>query len=364
MRQRAIPYLFMRGGSSRGPYFNARDLPEDRKLLAEVLMAAVGAGHPINIDGIGGGVAVTTKVAILSPSSRDDADVDYFFAQVAVEDRLVDFKPTCGNMLCGVASAAVEMGIIKASDPQTSVRIHAVNTGARVHATIETPDGECDYDGAAQIDGVPGTAAPVRLSFMDTVGSATGKLLPTGNAIDVIDGLEVSCVDVAMPIVIARAADLGLTGYETRDELDANRSFYERIEPIRIEAGKRMGMGDVTTSVMPKFAIVSSPRDGGNLSARYFMPWTCHPSMAVTGSQCLAACLLTPGTVADGIGRLPNENPAPIAIEHPSGKIDVLVDVERSDAGADIRSAGLVRTTRLLARGEVMVPAAAWPAHS
>lgn len=361
MRQRPIPFLFMRGGTSRGPYFRRADLPADEETLSRVLISAVGAGHPINIDGIGGGVAVTTKVAMLSVSDRPDSDIDYFFAQVAVEEHLVDYKPTCGNMLCGVANAAVELGLLAAGDPQTTVRIHAVNTGANVHATIRTPGGETDYDGEASIDGVPGTAAPVSLSFMDTVGSATGSMLPTGNAIDVIDGLEVSCVDVAMPIVIARAADLGLTGYESREELDANRALYERFEPIRIEAGRRMGLGDVTTNVMPKFAVISPARDGGAIAARYFMPWTCHPSMAVTGSQCLAACLFTPGTVADGIGRLPNDSPAHVAIEHPSGQIHVLLDYERTAAGVDIRSAGLVRTTRLLARGEVMVPGAVWP---
>lgn len=360
MPQTAIPFLFMRGGTSRGPYMRRADLPDDLDTLSEVLIAAVGAGHPINIDGIGGGVAVTTKVVMLSKSERDDSDVDYFFAQVAVEERLVDYKPTCGNMLSGVASAAVELGIFEPSDPQTTVRIYAVNTGARVEAVIQTPGGVPEYDGDAAIDGVPGTAAPVSLNFMDTIGSATGALLPTGNPVDEVGGMQVSCVDVAMPIVIARASDFGLTGYESREELDNNRDFYERMEPIRIEAGKLMGMGDVSQSVTPKFAVLAQPRSGGAISARYFMPWTCHPTMAVTGSQCIAACLFTPGTVADGLARLPNSKPALVRIEHPGGDIDVTVNYEHGPQGFELHSAGLVRTTRLLARGELLVPERVW----
>jgi 4-oxalomesaconate tautomerase len=360
MPQTSIPFLFMRGGTSRGPYMRRTDLPEDLDTLSEVLIAAVGAGHPLNINGIGGGVAVTTKVVMLSRSERPASDIDYFFAQVAVESPMVDFKPTCGNMLSGVASAAVELGLMAAGDSQTRVRIHAVNTGANIEAVIQTPNGLPEYEGNTAIDGVPGTSAPVALNFMDTVGSATGKLLPTGVAREEIDGIEVSCVDVAMPMVIAKASAFGLTGYESRDELDANRDFYARMEPIRIEAGRRMGMGDVTESVTPKFGIVAPPRDGGAITARYFMPWTCHPTMAVTGSQCLAACLFTPGTVADGMGRLPNEVPARVNIEHPSGQIEVSVDYVRDAGGFQLRSAGLVRTTRLLARGDLMVPASVW----
>ena len=357
MPQSSIPFLFMRGGTSRGPYFNRADLPDDLDQLAEVLISAVGAGHPLNIDGIGGGAAVTTKVVMLSRSERADADIDYFFAQVAVEDRLVDYKPTCGNMLSGVASAAVEMGLIEARDPETRVRIHAVNTGAQVEAIIQTPSGAPEYEGDATIDGVPGSAAPVLLNFMDVVGSVTGALLPTGHAREVIDGIEVSCIDVAMPMVISRASDFGLTGYETRDELDANRDFYARMEPIRQEAGRRMGLGDVSASVTPKFGLLAPARDGGAIAARYFMPWSCHPTMAVTGSQCLASCLLAPNTIASGMAKLPNEAPAVVRIEHPSGHIDVTVDYSQQAGGFTLHSAGLLRTTRLLARGELLVPA-------
>jgi 4-oxalomesaconate tautomerase len=360
MSQTAIPYHFLRGGTSRGPYFNAKDLPQDRDVLSEVLMAAVGAGHRLNIDGIGGGDAVTTKVAILSRSEDDWADIDYFFAQVAVEKREVDFRPTCGNILSGVGSAAIEMGLHPANDGETRVKIRAVNTGARVEAIIQTPGGKVTYDGDTAIDGVPGTAAPVVLSFMDTVGSVCGSMLPTGALRDVIDGVEVTCIDVAMPMMIARAADFGVTGYETPAELDANTAFMARMEAVRMEAGRRMGLGDVSKSVTPKVGLLAAPRSGGAVTARYFMPWACHPSMAVTGSQCIAACLLIPGTVSDGIGRLPAGNPAIMQIEHPLGEIVVTVDYAPTDGGVQINSAGLLRTARLLARGEVMVPRSVW----
>lgn len=360
MTQTAIPYLFMRGGTSRGPYMNRADLPEDLETLAEVLIAIVGSGHALNIDGIGGGAAVTTKVAMLSRSEDDWADVDYFFAQVSVEDRSVDFKPTCGNILSGVGPAAIEMGLVDAEDGETGVNIRAVNTEARVAARVQTPGRQVNYDGTVEIDGVPGSAAPVALQFMETVGSVTGALLPTGNLVDVIDGIEVTCMDVAMPMVIARASDFGLTGYETRAELDENAAFFAQMEALRIKAGAAMGMGDVTQSVTPKFGLLAPARDGGTIATRYFMPWKTHPTMAVTGAQCLASCVLAPGTVADGMASIPNERPANIVLEHAAGAIDVLVDYAQTDAGFEIRSAGLVRTARKLAAGSVFVPTSVW----
>ncbi|MBM9595783.1 4-oxalomesaconate tautomerase [Roseitranquillus sediminis] len=360
MTQTAIPYLFLRGGSSRGPYFDRADLPEDRETLTEVLLSIVGSGHTWCIDGIGGGTAVTTKVAMLSRSEAPDTDVDYFFAQCGVGDRIVDYRPTCGNILTGVGPASIEMGLVPAQDGETRVRIRAVNTGARVEAVVQTPGGRVNYEGSATIDGVPGSAAPVALNFLDVVGTSTGSLLPTGNVRDVIDGIEVTCIDVAMPMVLARADAFGLTGYETAEEIDANRAFYDRFEPIRIEAGRRMGLGDVTKSVTPKIGILAPARAGGTIAARYCMPWNCHPTMAVTGSQCIASCALTPGTVADGLVTGIDGSPAHVVIEHPAGVIEVLVDYEVGDDGFRLISAGLVRTARLIARGEVMVPASVY----
>lgn len=363
MTQTAIPFHFLRGGTSRGPYFNRADLPQDLDTLAQVLIAVTGSGHPLNIDGLGGGAAVTTKVAMLSRSDRADADVDYFFAQVSVEDRLVDFKPTCGNILSGVGPAAIEMGLVVPTGDTTRIRIHSVNTGALVEAVLQTPGGQVRYDGPAAIDGVPGTAAPIYLNFMDVVGSATGKLLPTGNLRDRIDGIEVTCMDVAMPMVIARAADFGLTGYETVAELDANRAFFARMEAIRLQAGALMGMGDVSKSVTPKFGLLAPARAGGTIATRYFMPWNCHPTLAVTGSQCLASCVLTPGTVAEGLFTTPEGQPALVLLEHPAGVMDVTVDYDNGPDGFHLRSAGVLRTARLLARGEVFVPGAVWAGH-
>lgn len=359
MTQHAIPYVFMRGGTSRGPYFNRADLPEDLDQLAEVLLAVIGSGHKLNIDGIGGGAAVTTKVAMLSRASDDWADVDYFFAQVSVEDRLVDFKPTCGNILSGVGPAALEMGLVEPLGDVTEIKINAVNTGAKVVAKVQTPGGKLDYSGQTEIAGVPGTSAPVALNFMGVVGSSTGAFLPTGNLRDTIEGIEVTCMDVAMPLVIARAADFGLTGYETAEELDANRDFFARMEAIRIKAGAAMGMGDVSKSVTPKFGLLAPAKDGGTIATRYFMPWNTHPTMAVTGAQCLASCALTPGTVSDGLLERPSTGPTEVILEHASGNIDVLVDFSNDD-GFTLMSAGLVRTARKLADGHVYVPAEVW----
>ena len=363
MTQTPIPYLFLRGGTSRGPYFRRADLPHDPDALSRILIAVVGAGNPLNIDGIGGGNAVTTKVAMLSASATPDADVDYFFAQVGVKELQVDYKPTCGNILVGVGPAAIEMGLVPVTGDQTRIRIRAVNTGALVEAIVQTPDGKVRYDGEVAIDGVPGTAAPVALNFLDVVGTSCGAFLPTGNLRDTLDGIEVTCMDVAMPMVIARASDFGLTGHESAEELDANRDFFARMEAVRIKAGALMGMSNVTKSVTPKFGLLATPRAGGAIAARYFMPWNTHPSLAVTGSQCLAACAMTPGTVAEGLAELPEGTPALMRIEHPMGFIDVTVDYDTGGpTGFQLKSAGLVRTARLIARGEVLVPEAAMSA--
>ena len=359
MTQTAIPFVFMRGGTSRGPYFNRADLPQDREDLARVLIAAVGSGHPLNIDGIGGGNAVTTKVAMLSHSSIEGCDIDYFFAQVSVEDKSVDFKPTCGNILSGVGPAAIEMGLITPKDGLTEIKIHAVNTGAKVTAQVHTDGQNVIYDGSHSIDGVPGSAAPIALNFMEVAGSSTGQFLPTGNLKDVIDGVEVTCMDVAMPMVIARASDFGLTGHESAQELNENREFFADMEKIRVKAGALMGMGDVSKSVTPKFGLLAEAQNGGTIATRYFMPWSAHPTMAVTGSQCLASCAITEGTCADGLLDRPKEAPATVTLEHPMGNMDVLMDW-KSENGFELISAGLVRTARMLARGEVFISQSIW----
>jgi len=360
MPQREIPCILMRGGTSRGPYFNADDLPSDRETLGEVLMAAMGAGAPLQVDGVGGAQPTTSKVAVLSPSESARADIDYLFAQVHAVEHAIDFKPSCGNILAGVGPAAIEMGLFPANGDETKVRIHNVNTGAFIEAIVQTPGGKVEYEGDAHIDGVPGTAAPIVLNFMDVIGSKTAALFPTGKPQDVVDGIVVTCIDVAMPMVIARADSFGLTGHETREALDANRDFFARMEPLRIKAGEMMGLGDVAKSVVPKFGILAEPEHGGTVAARYFMPWDCHPTYAVTGSICTGSCLLAPGTVADGLVSIPPGNPAKVTIEHPSGTIEVVFDYEVGSDGFKLNSAGVVRTARKLLEGKLSIPSSVW----
>lgn len=356
MKQKSVPYWFMRGGTSRGPYFKREDLPQNLDELSEILTGTIGAGHPLNIDGIGGGNAVTTKVAMLSKSEDEWADVDYFFAQVAVNTPSVDYKPTCGNILSGVGPAALEMGLVEAGSAETLIRIRAVNTGARVEARVQTPGGQLTYRGDTEIAGVPGSGAPIELTFLDVAGSATGSMLPTGSVSDVIDGVAVTCMDVAMPVVMARAEDLGITGYESAAELDANSSFFSKMESLRVKAGELMGLGDVSESVTPKFAVLAKPRgEGGTIHARYFMPWKTHPTMAVTGAQCIASCALHPGSVADGLCERPEPGTVEVVIEHPSGQIEVLVTYT-AENNFTFKSAGLIRTARKLADGQLYIP--------
>ena len=353
----------MRGGSSRGPFLKRSDLPEDLDILSSVLISMVGSGHPFNIDGIGGGTAVTTKVAMLSKSDDDWADVDYFFAQVGVEEQLVDFKPSCGNILVGVGPAAIEMGLVEPTGDRTEVRIRAVNTGSLVTEIVQTPAGVVQYDGDAVIDGVPGSAAPIDLQFMKVEGSLTSGLFPTGIPVQDINGILVTCMDVAMPMVIGLAKDFGVSGYETAAELDANKVLLKKMEAIRLEAGQRMGLGDVTKSVTPKFGLLAPAKDGGSACVRYFMPWKCHPTLAVTGSQCLASCLLAPGTIANGLFKFPQKAPISLKLEHPMGMMDVAIDYETIDGNFHVKSAGLQRTARKLATGEVYIPGSIWSRH-
>lgn len=360
MTQTGIPFVLMRGGTSRGAYFNRRDLPQDRDTLSAVLVTLMGSGNALNIDGIGGGNSVTTKVAMLSPSNTPGIDIDYFFAQVNVMDRTVDYAPTCGNILCGVGAASLELGLAKVTGPTTELTIKATNTGAEVTTTVLTPDGVPRYDGYVAIDGVPGTSAGVLVQFRGTVGSLSGTLLPTGRAKDDIDGIDVTCLDVAVPMVIAKAQSFGLTGFETAQELDQNTAFMTRMERVRRKASLLMSLGDAKGRVTPKFGLVAPPQAGETVTARYFVPQSAHPSMAVTGAQCFAACVLTPGSVADGLADLPAIGPTPIVLGHPSGTMEVILDYERTEHGLTFNSAGLTRTCRKLAQGQVFVPHSVW----
>lgn len=362
--QTRIPCVLMRGGTSRGPFFLASDLPSDSRQRDDVLLAAMGSPHDYQVDGIGGANPLTSKVAIISRSQRPDADVDYLFAQVLVNESIVDTKPNCGNMLVGVGPFAIEAGLIPARHPETTVRIFNVNTKALVEAIVQTPGGKVTYEGNASIDGVRGTAAPVGLNFKSAIGSVTGKLLPTGRPLDVIDGVDVSCVDVAMPMIIMRAAQFGKTGYETPAELDADRTLFERMEKIRRKAGELMGLGDVSKLVVPKIGLLAPPRHGGTVSSRYFVPYSCHKAHAVTGTVCVASACAIPGTVAAQIAALPPPPQGVVQIEHPSGKIAIDLDAELGTEKQALRRAALIRTARRLFDGHVYIPSRVWPGRT
>ena len=354
--QTAIPALFMRGGTSRGLYFEAGDLPRDAAARDRLLLAAMGSPDVRQIDGMGGATTLTSKVAIVGPSEEPGIDVDYFFAQVSLTEDMVDTGPTCGNILAGVGPFAIERGLVAAAHGETSVRIRLVNTGDLVEAVVQTPGGAVQYAGAATVDGVPGSAAPVILNFMDCLGSKTGALFPTGNVVDLIDGIEVSLADAAMPVMMMRADAMGKTGYETAAELDEDRDFFARLEPIRLAAGEMMGLGDVTNMVIPKPVLLAPPRAGGAFTSRYFTPHAAHEAHAVTGAVCLAAAAVTPGTVAHGLADIEIGEKMEIAIEHPTGTIDVALTLDQSRTPPEVRSAGILRTARLLFQGAVMVP--------
>ena len=358
--QTRIPCVIMRGGTSRGPYFLLSDLPGDAAQRDEVLLAAMGSPHDYQVDGIGGANPLTSKVAMVSRSRQPGADVDYLFAQVLIDEKLVDSKPNCGNMLVGVGPFAIEAGLVAAKDPETIVRIYNVNTQSLVEAIVQTPNGKVTYTGDAAIDGVPGTAAPVKLNFKSAVGSVTGKLLPTGKPLDVIDGIDVSCVDVAMPMILMRAEQLGKTGHESASELDADRKLFERMEAIRRKAGVLMGMGDVSKMVVPKIGLLSAPRQGGTIASRYFVPYACHKAHAVTGTVCVASACAIPGTVAAQLVKLPAAPQGIITIEHPSGMIAIDLDVDLAGGKQEMRRAALIRTARRIFEGHVLVPDSVW----
>ncbi|WP_196259631.1 4-oxalomesaconate tautomerase [Pelagibacterium limicola] len=355
-KQSAIPCILMRGGTSKGPYFVTSDLPSDTEARDRVLLAAMGSPDARQIDGIGGADTLTSKVAMVSPSTREGVDVDYLFAQVSVTEAAVDTAPSCGNILAGVGPFAIERGMVPATGEETAVRIFNVNTNSRIEAIVRTEGGSVVYDGDTAIDGVPGTAAPVRLNFMDIVGSKTGKLLPIGSPLDTIDGVEVTLIDVAVPMMIFRAADMGKTGYETAAELDADTAFFARMEAMRRIAGERMGLGDVTGKVIPKVAMLAAPRGEGHLAARYFVPHKTHAAFAVTGGLCVSSCAMLEGSVSDGLAKRPEGDDRLVLIEHPAGLLDVALKTEGQGGAMEIVSGGVIRTARKLFAGEVYVP--------
>ena len=351
---KTIPCVLMRAGTSRGPFFLREWLPEGDEARDQALIGAIGASDPLQLDGVGGGSTLNSKVAIVSRSSVPGCDLDYLFAQVGVGHRSVDTRPNCGNMLSGVAPFAIEQGLVPAQDGTTKVRVHNVNTGARIDVTVRTPGGRVTYAGDARIDGVAGTAAPILLDFLDAWGAVTGKVFPTGQRIDRIQGVEVSCIDAAMPLMIVRAADLGVTGREKPVALDADAALLERIESLRLEAGLRMGLGDVSGSVVPKPVLVSAGDSPDSITSRYFTPRRCHASHAVTGAIGVASAFALPGTVASGVARAAGCHQ--LTVLHPAGQIDIEVEMGEDGGEVSVQRAALVRTARKIMQGELHLP--------
>lgn len=358
--QVAIPCVMMRGGTSKGLFFRARDLPPSRRVRDRVLLAALGSPDPRQIDGCGGGDSLTSKVAILAPSSDAEHDIDYLFAQVMVDRALVDTSPSCGNILAGVACYAIDEGLVQATPPFTRVRIRAVNNRADVEAIVQTPAGRVLYPGDASIDGVPGRGAPIILNFRNVIGSKTGLLLPTGNPLDDIDGLPVTCLDVAMPMVLLRAQDLGIAGNLSPHDYNENEALLSRLEQIRRLAAIRMGLGDVAGKVIPKVGLLSTPCHGGRLTSRYFVPEKCHATHAVTGAIAVATASVLPGSILEGMVEPLTSGNHQITIEHPAGRITVHLEFRYHDHGLVIQRAGVISTARRLFEGRVMVPGRLW----
>ncbi|WP_394542011.1 4-oxalomesaconate tautomerase [Pantoea sp. SGAir0418] len=357
MKQTFVPCLLMRGGTSKAACFLAADLPAEEALRDRVLLAVMGSPDSRQIDGIGGGDPLTSKVAIISASTHTDADVDYLFAQVNVDKAVVDYGQNCGNVLAAVGPFAIEKGLVAVQGTTTRVRIFMVNTGQVAEAEVPTPGGAVEYEGDTQIDGVPGYAAEQVLSFQDIAGSSCGALLPTGNACDRFDDIDVTCIDNGMPVVLIRAADLQRSGLETREQLDQDEELKSRLESIRLQAGPRMNLGDVTHRTVPKMTIVAAPTQGGTLTTRTFIPHRCHASIGVLGAVSVATACLIPGSVTDNVASVSHVREQRLAVEHPGGQFSVMLT--RDNAG-NITNSGLIRTARLLFDGRVAVPGSLW----
>lgn len=345
-----VPCLWMRGGTSKGGYFLAADLPADPAARDALLLRVMGSPDPRQIDGMGGADPLTSKVAVVRRSDRPGIDVDYLFLQVFVDQAIVSDGQNCGNILAGVGPFAIERGLVAANADVTPVAIFMENTGQVAVAQVQTPGGRVTYSGDAAIDGVPGTAAPIALMFRDTAGSTCGALLPTGNLVDHVAGTKVTLIDNGMPCIIILAEDMGITGHESRETLDTDTGLKTRLEAIRLAAGPLMNLGDVTDKSVPKMMLVAPPAAGGSLAVRSFIPHRCHAGIGVLGAVSVATAALLPGSPAAAVANLPPGSIKTIVIEHPTGVTECVVTVD--DAG-QVVEAGMLRTARLLMDGKV-----------
>jgi 4-oxalomesaconate tautomerase len=346
----SAPCMWMRGGTSKGGYFLKDDLPADTAQRDAFLLAVMGSPDPRQIDGIGGADPLTSKVAVVSKSTRDGADVDYLFLQVFVDQAIVTDAQNCGNILAGVGPFAIERGLAAATGDITTVTIYMENTGQIAVATLQTPGGIVTYDGNAKIDGVPGSHAPIPLEFRDTAGSSCGALLPTRNAVDIINGVPVTLIDNGMPCVVIKAQDVGISGYEDRDSLDADTELKAKIEAIRLAVGERMNLGDVTDKSVPKMMLVAPPRNGGAVTVRSFIPHRAHATIGVLGAVSVATACLIPGSPAAQVAKIPGGTRKTLSVEHPTGEMSCVLELDESGA---VKSAALLRTARKLMDGVV-----------
>jgi len=342
--------MWMRGGTSKGGYFLAEDLPSDTTARDAFLLRAMGSPDIRQIDGMGGADPLTSKVAVVGASNRDGADVDYLFLQVFVDQPLVTDAQNCGNILAGVGAFAIERGLVPAQPDETSVAIYMENTGQIAVARIATPNGKVSYTGDANIDGVPGGAAPVPLTFKDTAGSSCGALLPTGNAMDVVEGIEVTMIDNGMPCVVMRASDLGITGDETPQALEEDTVLRQKLEAIRLACGPLMNLGDVSEKSVPKMTMVSAPKQGGAIGTRTFIPHRCHKTIGVLGAVSVATACLTEGAPAHSLANRGQGSRRQLSVEHPTGEMTVVATL---DADESVLEAAILRTTRKLMDGEI-----------
>ena len=357
--QRAIPFLQFRGGSSKGLYFHEKHLPQDKKTRDDVLKWIMGAyGDARQVDGLGGADPLTSKIAVVAPSQHQDCDIDYTFIQAIVGEDRVDDTPNCGNLLSAIGAFALEEGLITATGDMASVNVFMTNSGNQCRLEFPISNGLPIYEGDAKIDGVLGTSAPVMCFYKDLAGSACGALLPTGHVSDTYDGITVTAVDNGMPVVALRASDFGITGNENPEDLNANEALKAKLETIRLQVGADMGLGDVTEKAVPKMCLVSQAMNNGSFNTRTFIPKTCHKAIGVLGAVSAATAAGIKGSAIHDLAIIPEGNQKDITIEHPSGIFDVRLDYENGE----ITGAGLLRTARLLARGEAFIPHHVWPA--
>jgi 4-oxalomesaconate tautomerase len=345
-----VRVMWMRGGTSKGGYFLRDDLPPDIGDRDAFLLRVMGSPDPRQIDGMGGGDPLTSKIASVSKSQREGVDVDYLFLQVFVDRAIVTDAQNCGNLLAGIGPFAIERGLVAAQEGETRVAIYMENTGQVAVATVQTPGGRVRYEGDAAISGVPGTAAPIPLAFRDTAGSTCGALLPTGNGVDEIDGIHVTMIDNGMPCVVLAAADVGVTGYEDRDTLDADTFMKAKIEAIRLKAGPLMNLGDVAAKSVPKMMLVAAPKAGGAITVRSLIPHRVHASIGVLGAISVATACLIDGSPAQAVALVPDGRTKAVGVEHPSGVTQCIVTI--NETGAPVE-AGMLRTARKLMDGKV-----------